>query len=64
MTVKVRAQSLSLEISKTGDCIMKIWFITGASRGFGLRIARVALAQGMPSSLRAAAPMRSHLQEI
>lgn len=25
---------------------MKTWFITGASRGFGLRIARLALAQG------------------
>lgn len=25
---------------------MKTWFITGASRGFGLRVARLALAQG------------------
>ena len=25
---------------------MKTWFITGASRGFGLRIARLALARG------------------
>jgi NAD(P)-dependent dehydrogenase (short-subunit alcohol dehydrogenase family) len=26
--------------------IVKAWFITGASRGFGLRIAQLALAQG------------------
>ena len=25
---------------------MKTWFITGASRGFGLRIAKLALEQG------------------
>ena len=37
---------------------MRVWFITGASRGFGLEIARAALERGN-AVVAAALPARS-----
>ena len=44
---------------------MKTWFITGASRGFGLRIAQLALAQGdaVVATARKAAAVSEKLGE-
>ncbi|WP_186038880.1 SDR family NAD(P)-dependent oxidoreductase [Burkholderia gladioli] len=41
---------------------MQTWFITGASRGFGLEIARAALAAG--NKVIATARDRQHLETV